>query len=54
MSEQKSVDKQEKDGIIMGEPSAPKLFERQQFIKLLVEIAKRLHREKQDDVAKSA
>lgn len=54
MSEKNSVNNREKDGIIMGEPSAPSLFERQQFIKLLVEIAKRLHREKQDDVAKSA
>jgi len=49
------VEKKAKDGIIIeGVPSSPTIIERQQFIQLLTEIAKRLVQEKKSDVSKSA
>lgn len=40
--------------IIKGEQRAPSVWERQQFIKLLTRIAKRLQQGNQDDERKSA
>lgn len=46
--------KSNKSIIIKGGHAPPTMFERQALIKLISEIAKRISRDKQDDVAKSA
>lgn len=54
MAQLKPTNREQKQSIIMEGKSPPAVFERNQFIKLLTEVARRISREKQDDVAKSA